>query len=352
MNFHNLTQVLSKYNEPSYRYTQISSDVVSGRVLSFNDIFTIPISLRTTLSQELLVSSLTSQSLFVSQDRKAYKALLKLQDGQLIETVLLNPAPSLWSVCLSCQVGCPMGCTFCATGKQGFTRNLTSEEICDQILFWRQYVVSQKLKIRISNIVYMGMGEPFANLDPVLESIQWFIDPKLYGFGQRHISVSTCGIPAGIDKLAQVFPQVNLALSLHAPNDDLRKEIMPVARQFSLEEVMNSLKEYVQNTNRQVFIEYVMLAHKNDTDKHALELGNLLTSFFKDKFHLIHVNLIPYNSTGNTFIGSSIERMGKFESILTHFHISTTIRKSLGQDISGACGQLKGKLSENDLQQL
>jgi 23S rRNA (adenine2503-C2)-methyltransferase len=349
MDFNELQHQLQENKEPQYRYTQIASDVVSGRVSSFEDIFTIPTQLRQHLSNKLNLFSANLQSIQASSDKRAYKALLILKDDHLIETVLLNPSPNLWSVCLSCQVGCAMGCAFCATGKQGLTRNLTSEEICDQILFWRQYIAQQNLKIRITNIVYMGMGEPFTNLEAVLESIGWFIDPKLYGFGQRHISVSTCGIPAGIEALARTFPQVNLAVSLHAPSDNLRKELIPVAHQFSLEQLMSSLGTYLTTTNRQIFFEYVMLSGKNDADTYAIELGNLLTSYFPGRLHLVHVNLIPYNVTGNDFFGSTIERMEKFESILNHFHIRSTIRKSLGQDISGACGQLKGKLEGESL---
>ncbi|MGI5828415.1 MAG: radical SAM protein [Patescibacteria group bacterium] len=181
-----------------------------------------------------------------------------------METVLLNPKPALWSVCISCQVGCGMGCTFCATGKMGFIRNMTAEEICDQILFWRQYIAKKKLPIRVTNIVYMGMGEPFANKEKVFESIRWLTDKNLYGFGQRHLSISTSGIVPGIREFADTFPQLNLAVSLHAPNDALRETLMPVARTYPLSELMKGLDYYVKKTNRQVFIEYILLKNIND----------------------------------------------------------------------------------------
>jgi len=349
MDFSKLEQLLIDLKEPKYRFLQITGDIISGRAQTYEDIFTIPFALREKLDQSLPPISLWQTKVLVSQDKKAYKALLNLADGNFIETVLLNPSPSLWSVCLSCQVGCPMACAFCATGKMGLIRNLTAEEICDQILFWRQYITNSKLKIRISNIVYMGMGEPFLNQKAVFQSLAWLTDPKLYAFGQRHISVSTCGIVPGIEAFARQFPQVNLAISLHAPSDELRERLMPVAKQFSLEQLMTSLVNYLSLTNRQLFFEYVMLSSINDDDQHALALGNLIKKSYQDKLHLIHLNLIPYNLTGDKFTGSDDKKIKRFANILKEFHISSTVRKSLGQEIAGACGQLSSTKIDQSL---
>lgn len=344
MDFTKLQLFLSDKKEPSYRFAQIVGEVASGRAGDYEQIFTIPRQLRQDLNQNIPIISVTCEQVLNSKTKKAHKALLKLTDGNLIETVLLNSAPSLWSVCLSCQVGCAMGCQFCATGSQGLTRNLTAEEITDQILFWRQYIFQNKLKIRISNIVYMGMGEPLLNTDSVFQSLNWLIDPILYGVGQRHISISSCGIIPQIADFAQKFPQINLAISLHAPDDQLRSQLMPVNRQYPLTQLMLVLQNYLKQSNRQLFFEYVMLKDVNDTDDHAIKLGNLLKDYFADMIQLIHVNLIPYNTTNDKFCGSSEIRIKHFERILKQQHIGTTIRKSLGQDIKGACGQLRGKV--------
>jgi adenine C2-methylase RlmN of 23S rRNA A2503 and tRNA A37 len=225
----------------------------------------------------------------------------------------------------------------------GLKRNLTSEEICDQILFWRQYVSREKISIRISNIVYMGMGEPFANKVAVFESIRTLTDKEIYGFGQRHLSVSTAGIVPGIREFADTFSQVNLAVSLHAPNNSLRETLMPIAKSYPLDKLMDVLTYYVKKTNRQLFIEYILLKDINDRDKDAVGLGNLLQDSFSENMQLIHVNLIVYNATGTELEASSKERARRFEKILSQFKISASIRKNLGQEIQGACGQLSTK---------
>jgi len=340
MNFPKLKKFLQEKGEPGYRYNQIVSDVVSGRVNSYEDVFTIPKRLREELKEIVPLSSYSLKDIKISKDKKAYKALLKLFDGNLIETVLLNPKPELWSICISCQVGYAMNCSFCATGKMGFIRSMTTEEICDQILFWRQYIASNQLKIHISNIVYMGMGEPFANKEEVFESIRWSTDKNLYGFGQRHLSVSTSGIVPGIKEFTDTFPQVNLAISLHAPTNELRQELMPVAKTHPLDQLVTAMQYYIAKTNRQLFIEYILFEGKNDQDKHAVALGNLITDNFAKQKHLIHVNLIVYNPIQAELRAASQERVTRFKQILEQFRIAVTIRKSLGQEVEGACGQL------------
>jgi 23S rRNA (adenine2503-C2)-methyltransferase len=343
MNFDSLQTFLNFNNQPKYRYNQIVSEILLGHAVSYQDLFTIPQSLRTELEKEIPLISLQPEKVLKSKDKKTYKALLKLSDGNFIETVLLSPKPSLWSVCLSCQIGCQMNCSFCATGKMGFVRNLTSEEITDQILFWRQHIANKKLKIRIQNIIYMGMGEPLANTEIVFDSINNFINPNLFGFGSRHLSVSTCGLPSEIKKFADTFSQVNLAISLHAGSQALREKLMPIAKQFPLDQLFDSIHYYLEKTNRKVFFEYILISNENDSDKQALELANLLSNNFSDKLHIIHVNLINFNPIKTDTKATTKDRIKKFQRILENFKISTTIRKSLGQDIAGACGQLYTK---------
>lgn len=342
MDFQKLKQFLTERQEPKYRYLQIVSEVVLARALKYEDMFIIPKKLRDELTDNIPIISVKSQNVLESRDKKSYKAILQLSDGNLIETVLISPKPKLWSVCLSCQVGCSMGCKFCATGKLGLTRNLTTEEICDQILFWKQYFTQKKLKIRINNIVYMGMGEPFVNKDNVFASIENFCQADLFGFGHRNLSVSTCGIIPVIKEFADKFPQLNLAISLHAPNQELRQKLMPIAEKYPLRKLIESIKYYLEKTNRQIFFEYILISGENDKDKDALELSQLLLDNFGNQKHLIHVNLINYNDTGDKFSASKDKQAEKFKKILEEAKISVSFRKSLGQEIKGACGQLAG----------
>ncbi|NMC36180.1 23S rRNA (adenine(2503)-C(2))-methyltransferase RlmN [Candidatus Beckwithbacteria bacterium] len=343
MDFQRLQQFLQDTGQPAYRFSQIVSDLVMNQTQRYDDIFTIPKSLREELVKAVPILSVKPIAVQISKNKDTYKALLELNDGKQIETVLMHPTSELWSVCLSCQVGCAMTCAFCATGKMGLTRNLRAEEICDQVLFWKHYLAQHKLSHRISNLVFMGMGEPFANWENVSASIIWLTDPKLYGFGQRHISVSTSGLVPGIKQFADTFSQVNLAISLHAPNDTLRSQLMPINKRYALAELISAMKYYLAKTNRQIFIEYLLLHEVNDSDKQAVELGNLLTDQFGDSKHLIHVNLIVYNQTDTDFKPATKDQAEHFAAILKEFRISASIRKSLGTDIAGACGQLSAK---------
>ena len=310
------------------------------------------------------------EKVLVSKDGNSAKALVKLNDGNKIETVLISPKENIWSVCISCQVGCPMNCVFCATGQTGFKRNLTHEEIVDQVLFWKQYLKkiqdtkskkqtnfkSQISNLKLSNVVYMGMGEPFLNWEEVLESLKILSDPKGMSFGSRSISISTVGISGGIEKLTEDFPQVNLAVSLHFSQDENRNEFMPANKNLNLEKLKIELEKYFEVSNRKVFLEYIMFSGLNDSEKDAKNLLEYIKSFKKPQ--LLHVNLIRYNSTNseqetvnknqnteikNKFVSSSSEQAIKFRNYLLENKINCTIRRSLGTDIEGACGQLAGK---------
>jgi len=393
MNKELIINFLKKHNQPKFRLEQIQKSIFQDGISSWDEISTISKDLREKLEKEIKVLSFDVEKVLETRDGQSVKALLKLDDGNMIETVLISPKPDTWSVCISCQVGCQMGCQFCATGKMGFKRNLTAEEITDQVLFWIQYlrktqkdktqntnktqitnhktqnpkIENLKFKIEnydISNVVYMGMGEPFLNWENVSESLKNLIDPKLFGFGSRSISISTSGIPEGVEKLAEEFPQVNLALSLHFADDQKRSEIMPINRKNNLEALKKSLQNYFLKTKRKVFLEYVMLEKINDSQEDADKLVRFVKSI--GKLQLLHVNLIRYNAPNvipseaegskkldsstplrsaqnDNFKSSSKERTIDFKNYLLQNHIPVTIRKSLGEEIQGACGQLVGK---------
>lgn len=345
MNIGKIEKFLAEHKQPKFRLKQIMQAVYQEGVSAFGEITVLPKELRETMDSELKSLSFEVEKVLVSRNKDSHKALLKLNDGNLIETVLMNSNGDNWSVCVSTQVGCPMGCQFCATGKGGFKRNLTAEEIADQVLFWRQYLKaeSQKSKVKsdVSNVVYMGMGEPFLNWDNVNQSLKILTDPNLFGMGSRSISVSTSGVVEGIEKMAREFPQVNLAISLHFADDTRRSQFMPVNKKDNLESLRQGLKNYFQITNRQVFIEYIMLDRINDTPEDARKLASYIKSI--EKLQLLHVNLIRYNTTSADLKPSSREVTEYFKDVLAQNGISATIRKSMGEEIKGACGQLAGE---------
>lgn len=342
MDFKKLEQFLKDNKQPAFRLKQIQKAVFCDDVISFYDMTVLPKDLRELLENKFKILPFQIKSISESKDKKSFKALLELSDKKVIETVLLNMNTGYWSVCVSSQAGCAMRCSFCATGAGGFFRNLTPDEIWGQVLFWKQYIRTESLFGKISNTVYMGMGEPFNNIDNVFESIKVLVDPDMFGFGQRSISVSTCGIVTGIEKFAGIFPQVNLAVSLHGANDKLRSEIMPVNKTYNLQKLAESLKEYFKKSNRKVFIEYILLDGVNDGPKNVKELVDYLKGI--GHTHLLHINLIVFNKiAGSLFNPSARARAVEFEKYLIKSGFNATIRKSLGQDIEGACGQLAGK---------
>ena len=344
-----LEQFLEQNNQPKFRLGQIQKAIFQDGVSSFSEITTLSKDLREVLEKEIKILSFEVEKVLVAKNKSSMEALLKLNDGKFIESVLISPKPGTWSVCVSCQIGCPIGCRFCATGKMGFKRNLTAEEITDQVLFWRQYL-QKNLKFKISNlkltdVVYMGMGEPFLNWNQVSESIRILTDKKLFGFGSRSISVSTAGIAEGIEKMTKEFPQVNLAVSLHFADDEKRGQYMPINKKDNTESLKKALQKYFEISKRKVFLEYIMLAGINDSAQDAKMLADYIYSI--GKLQLLHVNLIRYNATPET-IAENMQPSSKnqtqfFKNELEKRHINVTIRKSLGEEIQGACGQLAGK---------
>ncbi len=263
------------------------------------------------------------------------KYLFKLKDNEHIEAVLMRHDYGL-SVCISSQVGCNMGCKFCESGRRKKVRNLATSEMVLQIL-----EIEKDIDSRISNIVIMGIGEPFDNYDNVMKFIKIVNNPKGLKIGSRHITVSTCGIVPKIEEFSNFPLQVNLAISLHASNDSLRSSLMPINKVYSLDKLMKALKSYVNKTNRRLTFEYILLDGINDKEENALELAKLIKGINA------YVNLIPYNETENLgFSRSKTIQIMKFYDILKKNRINVTIRREFGSNISAACGQLRSKEEE------
>ncbi|MFA5926028.1 MAG: 23S rRNA (adenine(2503)-C(2))-methyltransferase RlmN [Parcubacteria group bacterium] len=316
-------------NEPAFRLAQARKAVFHDLIKDWNEATTLSKNIREKL-QKVAPLEIKGE-MFSSKDGRTVKAAMKLEDGLTVETVLMKHTGKRNTICVSSQVGCPLGCLFCVTGSMGFKRNLTASEILDQVLFFARKLKNTDEKI--TNIVFMGMGEPFLNWENVKKAVEILNDPNSFGIGARKISVSTAGITEGIEKLAEEFPQSNLAISLHAPDDLLRSEIMPVNKKYPLQKIFKAVDEYIAKTNRKVMFEYVMLSGVNDSEKQAEELAKLL------KKPLYMLNLIAYNPNGK-FESSSPEKILKFKNILEKAGIFTTQRYRFGTDIEAACGQL------------
>lgn len=348
MNARKLREYLRSINEPEYRFTQVAHAIYKVGVSSFAEIDGIPLRLRSILANHFNILSFKELTVAKEANNSSFKALLRLSDDLKIETVLMNTRDERGTVCVSTQVGCPIGCAFCATGKVlGFGRNLNSEEITDQVLFWKQYIKKYRLPINLRNIVYMGMGEPFANLEETFASLRDFTDSETFGIGDRHISVSTSGIIPGIDRLAAEFPQVNLAISLHSADNELRNRLVPINKTYPIPDLFSALERYIKVTNKKIFLEYTLLAGINDRKEDAEKLAELIYS--TDFPKLFHVNLIAYNPTDTGFKKPSMERIMAFKAYLVRHKIFVTLRKSLGEEILGACGQLAGDRSSKKI---
>lgn len=333
MNIAKLSQVLAA--EPKYRFNQVNQAVFQDFISSWSEASNLSKSLREKLNQECPLE-IQAEVFSSPAAAKSLKALITLEDGETIETVLIRQKDKRNTVCVSSQAGCPLGCAFCATGMNGFSRNLVSEEIVEQVIFWSRYLVQNKPGEKVDNIVFMGMGEPFLNYPEFIKAVKFLNNPETLNIGARRLSVSTVGITEGIKRLAGEKLQINLAISLHAPDDSLRRELIPVAKKYPLHEIFKTVDNYITKTGRRVMFEYLMIKGVNDRDSDALELAGLL------KKPLYLVNLIPYNATGK-FRPSDRERIEAFKKILEANGVPVTIRLSFGSDISAACGQLKGK---------
>ncbi|MFA5830552.1 MAG: 23S rRNA (adenine(2503)-C(2))-methyltransferase RlmN [Candidatus Paceibacterota bacterium] len=327
MKFSKINDVLA--GEPKYRLTQVNRAIFSDLVSDWAEVTALPKMLREKLQMTCPLEIPSEVS--VSADKDTIKTLMALSDEKCIETVLMRHEDGRNTVCVSSMVGCPMNCAFCATGSMGLMRKLTADEIVTQVLFFARLL--KKEGERVGSVVFMGMGEPFLNYDNVMQSVRIMNSPEGFGIGARHISISTCGIFDGIKKLADEDLAVNLAISLHAPNDETRRKLMPVAHGYEIKELLSVVDEYIAKTNRKVMFEYLMINGINDTDEMARELTGLL------KNKLCVVNLIQYNDTG-AFTASSHNRMNRFKEILEKNGVQVTMRHRFGRDIKGACGQL------------
>lgn len=266
------------------------------------------------------------------------KALLRLDDRKLIETVLMKYKHG-YSVCVTTQIGCAVGCSFCASGLLGFTRNLEAGEIIAQVVFWQRVVA--ELDDRVSNVVVMGIGEPFNNYKNTLSFIDCINDNDGLGIGARHITISTSGIVPKIYELATYPKQVNLAISLHAADDATRSKIMKINDAYPIEDLMNAVDMYIETTNRRVSFEYIMLSGVNDTARDAEKLAKLVQG------KNCHINLIPYNSVDeNDYSATPQKTIERFVNVLDKHKIQVSVRRSNGEDIDGACGQLRHKEKE------
>lgn len=327
MNLEKLDKIL--IGEPKYRKDQILEAIFKNFIADWNQADNLPKSLRENLKKNYALD--IQAEIFVSDNKKTIKAIITLTDNAQIETVLMRHNEERNTVCVSCQVGCGIGCKFCATGKMGLKRNLTYLEILEQVLFFTRLLNGENG--HIDNVVFMGMGEPFLNYENVIAAIKILNNPKFFNIGARHISVSTSGIIPGIKKLAKEPLQINLALSLHAADDKTRSSIMPINKIYPLDKVMEAIDDYIKKTARRVMIEYLLLKDVNDSEKDAKNLGLMLHR------RLCFVNLISYNPTGN-FQASPTETIKKFKSILEKNGIQTTQRYRFGRGIRAACGQL------------
>ena len=284
--------------------------------------------LRDNLKNNFKMNFIEIKKLEIGENVRKY--LFELEDKNHVEAVLMEHDYGI-SVCVSSQVGCNMGCKFCESGRLKKIRNLETYEMVEQIL-----LIEENIGKKINSVVIMGIGEPFDNYDNVINFIKIINHAKGLAIGARHITVSTCGLVPKIEEFSNLDLQVNLALSLHAPNDEIRNKIMPVNKAYSISQVMDAINKYINKTNRRVTIEYVMLNMVNDSKDNAKELAHLLRGMN------VYVNLIPYNETNNLEFKKS-ERIKEFKDTLTSLGINVTVRKEFGGNISAACGQLRSK---------
>ncbi|MBO5135786.1 MAG: 23S rRNA (adenine(2503)-C(2))-methyltransferase RlmN [Clostridia bacterium] len=326
-----VTSYIISQNEPKFRGKQIYSWLYKG-ISSFEDMLNIPKSLREKLTENCTLGQLEIAEKFVSDIDETRKYLLQLNDGNYIETVLMKYHHG-YTICVSSQVGCRMGCKFCASTLNGKVRDLTAGEIIGQIL-----AVQNDLGERISNIVMMGIGEPLDNFDNVMKFLKIVSSPDGLNIGMRHISLSTCGLVPKIYELADEKLQITLSISLHATDDKMRSSIMPVNNKYNIEKLIEACRYYIEKTNRRISFEYTLIAGVNDNRETADALTSLLTGM------LCHVNLIPVNAVSETgFKKSDRKKVEAFQAQLEKNGISATIRREMGSDISAACGQLRNK---------
>ena len=355
-----LQQWLAERGEPAFRAKQIYNWLYQHLVTDFSAMTNLPQALRTRLAEEASIGPMIVRSELHSKDDRTRKILLELADGKLIESVLmlyppLGESSARATVCVSTQAGCAFGCTFCATGQMGFDRHLSAGEIVAQVLYFARELRAapwiaaglpgSKPIDHITNIVLMGMGEPLHNYDNVLQALRILNSPEGFNLGARHMTVSTVGLVSAIRRLSTELLQVNLAISLHAPTDELRGKTMPINRKYPLKELLAACQDYIATTGRQVTFEYVLLSGVNDTPEHAHQLGELLAPLKQ----FAHVNCIPVNATSADYRPPTPDAIRTFRDILFEHGVSNSVRAERGDDIAAACGQLRTRFEKKVL---
>lgn len=332
LNLEELTAFVESLGEKKFRAKQIYEWMHRKHVASFSEMTNISAALIEKLNQDCTLTSLKKADVQISKIDGTRKYLFLLDDGNVIESVLMRYKHGN-SVCISSQVGCRMGCRFCASTVGGLTRSLVTSEILDQI-----YEIERHIGERVSNVIIMGIGEPLDNYENVIRFIRMLSDENGLHISQRNITLSTCGLVPKIYDLMREELTITLAISLHAPNDEIRREMMPVANRFSMNEIMDACRKYIEETGRRITFEYTMVQGTNDSRENALELAARLRGM------LCHVNLIPLNAVEGRMGHRSVpENIRQFQSVLESHHINVTIRREMGSDIDAACGQLRNK---------
>ena len=330
LNKEELASSLQKFNIPSFRVNQIFDWLQNKGVSSFDEMTNISKELRSKLDEEYIIKSCKIEKRLISKIDDTVKYLFSLYDGECIESVLMKYKYG-YTLCVSTQVGCKMGCKFCASTLNGCVRNLSSSEILSQI-----HAAQNDRNIRISHIVLMGIGEPLDNFENVLKFLELVNCESALNISMRNISLSTCGIVPKIKELQSKKLALTLSVSLHAPNDEIRNKIMPVNKSWGVDELLDACRSYAEDTSRRISFEYSMIKGINDSDECANELASKL------KGMLAHVNLIPVNSVKeNSFNKSDKSRIESFIKVLSKYGINATVRRTLGADINASCGQLR-----------
>ena len=330
MNINELEDLLKELGEPKFRAKQIFDWLHAKQVDSFEEMTNLSKGLREKLAETASINSVEIVRKLVSQIDGTRKYLFALSDGAIIESVLMKYEHGN-TVCISTQVGCRMGCKFCASTLDGVERGLTAGEMLSQI-----YAIQKDCDERVHGTVLMGSGEPLDNYDNVVKFLRLINDPKGQNMGQRHITLSTCGLVDKMYDLAEEDLQITLAVSLHAPNDGIRTQTMPIAKVYSMDKLLQACRDYADKTKRRITFEYALIHGVNDGDEHAWELVKKLRDM------LCHVNLIPVNDVKErNYVKSTADRVKRFAGILNDNGVETTVRRKLGSDIDAACGQLR-----------
>ncbi len=330
MNYDELSSEILSLGFPKFRVNQIFSWVHNKCVFSFDEMTNISKDMREKLKENFYFSNCEINTKLVSKIDDTVKYLFTLSDGEYVESVVMKYKYG-YSICISTQVGCKMGCTFCASAIGGFVRQLSTSEMLSEI-----YAAQRDLNVKINHLVLMGTGEPFDNYDNVIKMLSLITDEKGQNISMRHISLSTCGVVPKIYDLADKKLGLTLSVSLHAPNNRIRSMSMPINNKYDIDELLKACRYYANTTGRRISFEYAMIKGVNDSDECAIELANKLKGI------LCHVNLIPVNNVRETnYIKSSVSQQKKFIDILSSRGITTTVRRTLGSDINASCGQLR-----------